>query len=134
MKALHTRKSFIQSHPKKLEVCKKILSKRKDKKCLTFSPTIKDAEKIKIGYVLHSKQSSKLNKEIIDKFNAASSGVLNSSKALDEGVDLKGLSVGIIMNIDSSKIRKTQKCGRICRFEQGKVAELFTLIIKNTQE
>lgn len=132
--ALRKRKAFVQSHPKKVEVARKILNARLDKKCVTFSATIKDAEKIGIGYVLHSKQSKKLNKEILEKFNEESTGVLNSSKAVDVGVDVKGLSVGIILSTDSSKIRKTQRNGRICRFEEGKVAELFTLVIKGTQE
>lgn len=134
MQALKKRKSFVQSHPKKFEVAEKILNFRKDKKCVTFSATIKDAERFKTGYVLHSKKSKKENKAILEKFNADSIGVLNSSKSVDAGVDVKGLSVGIILSTDSSKIRKTQRSGRICRFEPGKQAEMFTLIIKGTQE
>ena len=134
MQALKGRKAFVQSHPKKIEVARKILEARKDKKCITFSATIKDAEKIGVGYVLHSKQSKKLNKEILEKFNADTSGVLNSSKAVDVGVDGKGLAVGIILSRESGKIRKGQRNGRICRFEEGKTAELFTLVIRGTQE
>lgn len=134
MQALRKRKSFVQSHPKKFEVAEKILNFRKDKKCVTFSATIKDAEKFKTGYVLHSKKSKKENKAILEKFNADDIGVLNSSKSVDAGVDVKGLSVGIILSTDSSKIRKTQRSGRVCRFEPGKQAEMFTLIIKGTQE
>ena len=133
-KAMRGRKTFVQSHPKKIEIARKILDARTDKKCVTFSATIKDAEKIGRGYVLHSKQSKKNNKEILEKFNNEETGVLNSSKAVDVGVDVKGLSVGIILSTDSSKIRKTQRNGRICRFEEGKTAELFTLVIKGTQE
>lgn len=134
MHAMSKRRNFVMSHPKKIEVCKKILKYRKDKKCITFSATIKDAQKLKVGKVLHSKQSKKENSKIIEEFNNAECGVLCTSKAADQGVDLKGLSVGIIMSVDSSKIRKTQRVGRIIRFEPGKVAELFTLIIKDTQE
>ena len=74
------------------------------------------------------------NKEIIKKFNEATSGVLCTSKAADQGADISGLSVAVIMSTDSSKIRKTQRIGRTIRFEEGKTAELFTLIIKGTQE
>lgn len=133
-KALRGRKAFVQSHPKKFEIARKILEARKDKKCVTFSATIKDAEKIGIGYVLHSKQSKKLNKEILEKFNAETCAVLNSSKAVDVGVDVQGLSVGIILSTDSSKIRKGQRIGRSIRFEPGKTAEIFTLVIRGTQE
>ena len=134
MRCMRKRKEFVMSHPKKLEVCKQILNARKDKKCITFSATIKDSEQLGVGQVLHSKQSKKKNAEIIKEFNEAESGVLCTSKAADQGVDIKGLSVGIIMSIDSSKIRKTQRTGRIIRFEEGKTAELFTLVIRGTQE
>lgn len=131
---MRLRKAFVQSHPKKLEVCRKILAARADKKCITFSATIKDSQALKVGSVLHSKQSKKQNDAILKAFNNATSGVLCTSKAADAGVDIPGLSVGVIMGVDSSKIRKTQRTGRIIRFEEGKVAELFTLVIKGTQE
>jgi len=134
MRSLQKRKVFIASHPKKIEICKKILQKRSDKKVITFSSTIADAKKLGCDYILHSKQKEKENEEILKKFNEASSGSIASSKALNTGVDVKGLSVGIIMDVNSSKIKAGQQLGRVCRFEPGKVAEVFTLIIKNTQE
>ena len=136
MKALKARKDFVMSHPKKIEIARKILDARKNKKCITFSATIKDAEKLAIKgeYVLHSKKSKKQNSETIDKFNSTTIGVLHSSKAADCGVDVKGLSVGIVLSTDSSKIRKTQRVGRTIRAEEGKTAEFFTLLIKGTQE
>lgn len=134
MRCLRARKSFIMSHPKKTEVIRKILDARKDKKCIVFSATIKDAEAIERGEVLHSKQTKKQNEKILNEFNEAESGVICTSKALNQGVDVKGLSVGIIASIDSSKITKTQRFGRVCRFEEGKIAEMFTLLIAGTQE
>lgn len=134
MRCLQKRKQFIMSHPKKLEVCRKILNARQDKKCITFSATIKDAEALKVGKVIHSQKSRKQNEEIIKEFNAAQSGVLCTSKSADVGLDIKGLSVGIIMSIDSSKIRKSQRVGRVIRMEPGKQAEMFTLVLRGTQE
>lgn len=133
-RAMRARKTFIQNHPKKFEVAKKILDARKDKKCITFSSTIKQAESFKSGYVLHSKKSEKQNKLTLEEFNKAATGVLHTSKAVNQGVDVPGLSVGIILSIDSSKITKQQRKGRICRFEKGKEAELFTIVLKGTQE
>lgn len=136
MDRLRKRKKFVQSHPKKFEITRKILDARKDKKCITFCSTIKDAEQLSIKgeYVLHSKQSKKSNEEALSAFDQATTGVLHSSKAVNQGVDVKGLSVEIIMNTDSSKITKTQKLGRALRVEPGKQAEIFTLIIKGTVE
>ena len=53
---------------------------------------------------------------------------------LDEGADVAGLTVGVKMNVDSSKIRSTQQQGRVCRFSPNKTAEMFTIVINNTQE
>ena len=71
MKAMKARKDFVMSHPKKIEIARKILNARKNKKCITFSATIKDAEKLanRGEYILHSKKSKKQNSETIDKFN-----------------------------------------------------------------
>ena len=136
MDRLRKRKKFVQSHPHKFEIARKILDARKDRKCITFCSTIKDAEQLSIKgeFVLHSKQSKKSNDEALKQFNEVKSGVLHSSKAVNQGVDVKGLSVEIIMNTDSSKITKTQKLGRALRVESGKQAEIFTLIIKGTVE
>ena len=134
MRALTARKKFIESHPKKIEICKQILAARKDKKCITFSPTIEDAKKIGCDYILHSKQAKNKNKEILDEFNAKEAASIASSKALDTGVNVKGLSVGIVMNVNSSKVKAVQKTGRVARFEPGKQAEMFTLVIRGTQE
>ena len=131
---LKKRKDFIMNHPKKLEIAKKIIEARKDKKILTFSGTIKQSESIGLGYVLHSKKSKKQNQETIEKFNADKAAILNTSKAADEGVDLVGVNTEIILHTDSSKIRKTQRLGRSVRMEEGKVAEIFTLVIAGTQE
>lgn len=134
MKCLKSRKAFITSHPKKLEIAEKILNFRKDKKCLTFSATIKDAEKFKSGYVLHSKKSKKENKKILEKFNEDTIAQLHSSRACEVGMDLKGVNTEIILFHNSSKIRHKQILGRTIRFEEGKVAEIFNLVLKGTQD
>lgn len=134
MRCMRLRKQFVQSHPKKLEIAEKIIAARSDKKGITFSSTIADAEKFKSGYVLHSKQSKKKNEEVLAKFKEVKTGFLHSSKAADCGVDIPGLQIGIILSVDSSKIRKVQRVGRIIRAEPGKKAELFTLVIAGTQE
>ncbi|MDY5984473.1 MAG: helicase-related protein [Candidatus Onthovivens sp.] len=115
-------------------MCQKILNARKDKKCIVFAPTIKICESVGTDYILHSRCTKKKNSETLTQFNNALFGSIGSSKALTEGVDVKGLSVGIIMNVNSSKITAVQKRGRICRFEPGKKAEMFTLVLKGTQE
>lgn len=109
MRCLRARKSFIQSNPKKIEIIRKIIDARQDKKTIVFSATIKDAEAIERGIILHSHKTKKQNEKAIEEFSAASTGVICTNKALNQGVDIKGLSVGIIASIDSSKITKSQR-------------------------
>lgn len=134
MRTMRARKDFILNHPKKIEIAKKILAARKNKKCLTFSATIKMAESLGDGFVMHSKKSKKSNQETLDAFNACKTGVMHTSKAAETGIDIPGIDTEIILYTNSSKIRKTQVLGRSIRFEEGKTAEIFTLILRGTQE
>lgn len=134
MRTMKERKDFVMNHPKKIEVAKRILVARQNSKAITFSATIKMAESIGLGYTMHSKKKAKENQAIIEQFNSEKTGVLNTSKACDQGVDLSGINLEIILHTDSSKIRKGQRVGRGIRFEPGKTTEIFTLVIKGTQE
>ena len=133
-RCMRKRKEFIYNHPKKMEIAKKIINARADKKGITFSSTINQAESFGFGWVLHSKKKAKENKATIEEFNAADMGYLHTSKAADQGLDCKGINLEIILHTDSSKIRKTQRVGRAIRYEDGKTSEIFTLVLKGTQE
>ena len=135
MRMLRKRKEFVMRHPKKFEIADKILDARKDKKCITFCATIKDSEHFKDrGPLLHSKRKKAENKKTIEAFNDGGPSVLSTNKSADAGVDIKGLSVGIILSGDSSSRRFVQRTGRCIRLEEGKLAEMFTLVIANTND
>lgn len=133
-RALQAKNAFIKEHPKKIEIAQKILNARQGCKAITFSATIKAAEKIGIGYTLHSGNTKKKRKLTKDEFDKLENGVLNTSKALDCGADIPGLNLGIILCNSSSSIQKKQRLGRIIRFAKDKKAELFTLVLKGTSE
>lgn len=135
MQVLQARKKFINNHPKKLEIARKIIEARPFSKIITFSNTIAMAEQIGIGEVYSSKDTKKRAKTNLEEFNQkVGFSVLNTSKKLDEGADVRGLSVAIMLGIDSSEIKATQRRGRCIRWEEGKQAEIFNLIIKNSVE
>lgn len=133
-RALRARKTFVMEHPKKIEITKKILAARRGKKAITFSATIKQAEKIGEGYLVHSGKTKKKNRLTMAEFSNLSSGVINTAKSMDEGVDIKGLNLAIILCNTSSGNQKTQRIGRVVRYEEGKEAEIFTLVIAGTNE
>jgi superfamily II DNA or RNA helicase len=134
MRCLQQRKKFVMSHPKKIEVARKIIAARQDKKIITFSATIKDAESLKVGYTLHSKKKPKENKVILDKFTKLSCGVLNSSKSLNAGLNIPDINCEIIISGTSSSIDAIQRLGRSCRYQDNKTAEVFVLVLKGTNE
>lgn len=135
MRAIQSRKAFINNHPKKIEVARKIIEARPDAKIITFSNNIKMAESIGMGgKVFSGKDSKKKGRMTIEEFSQEKSGLLNTIRKADEGLDVPGLSVAIILGLDSSKTRKTQRIGRVARKEGNKQAEIFTLVIADTVE
>ena len=133
-RALRSRKSYVMDHPKKLEITRRILAHRQDKKAITFSATIKQAELIGGGYVVHSGKTKKKNRITMEEFANLPLGVIHTAKSLDEGSDVPGLSLAVILCNTSSQTQKTQRLGRVIRYEEGKEAEIFTLVIKGTNE
>lgn len=135
MRIIQSRKAFINNHPKKIEVARRIIQARPNSKIITFSNNVKMAESIGMGgKVFSGKDSKKKGRMTIEEFSAEKTGILHTIKKADEGLDVPGLSVAIILGLDSSKIRKTQRIGRVARKEGDKKAEIFTLVLDQTVE
>jgi len=108
-RALRARKSYVMDHPKKLEITRKILAARPNSKAITFSATIKQAEKIGGGFIVHSGKTKKKNRITMEDFAKLPLGVIHTAKSLDEGADIKGLNLAIILCNTSSQTQKTQR-------------------------
>lgn len=134
MRCIQARKKFINNHPKKLEIARKIIEARKNKKIITFSNNVKMAESIGMGDVYTGKVSKKKGRTTIEEFNKRETGLLNTVKKADEGIDVSGLSVAIVLGLDSAKTKAVQRRGRAIRYAEGKKAEIFNIIINHTTE
>lgn len=134
MRALQSRKKFIYNHPQKIEVAREIIRHRSDKKIITFSANTAMAEKVGEGYVYTGKEGKKKNRITVEEFSKLDKGVINSCQLANEGFDCAGLSVGIVMGLDSSPIKSTQRTGRVVRKEGSKYSEMFTLVLDGTVE
>ena len=133
-RVLQARKKFINSHPKKIELTKEIIKYRPNSKIITFSATVEIAEQIGIGYIYTGKDSKKKGRITLDEYAKCESGVLNTVKKCDEGLDCPGINLAIILGYDSSPTRYKQRKGRAIRKEGDKIAELFTFVINDTVE
>lgn len=135
MRIMQKRKSFIYNHPKKIEIAKKIMEARKDSKIITFSNNVKMAEAIENGQNVYTgKTSKKKGRVMIDDFISGKIRTLNSCQRLNEGFDCPDASVAIMLGFDSSEIKSIQRKGRVVRKFENKIAEIFYIVIKGTQE
>jgi superfamily II DNA or RNA helicase len=135
MRCIQSRKAFINNHPKKIEIARKIIEARSDAKIITFSNNIKMAESIGMGGKVYSgKDSKKQGRLTLEEFQSGEFNLIHSIAKLNEGADLKGLSVAIILGLDSSETKSVQRRGRVIRKEGDKVAEIFNLVISDTIE
>jgi superfamily II DNA or RNA helicase len=134
IRTMTARKKFINNHPKKIEIARKIIEARSNKKIITFSNNVQMAEAIGIGEVYTGRISKKRSATMIEDFNNSENGVLNTCAKANEGLDVRGLSVAIILGTDSSETKARQRRGRTVRKEEDKVAEVFYIVIKDTVE
>jgi superfamily II DNA or RNA helicase len=135
VRLMKLRKQWVLEHPEKIKITEQILNARKDKKILTFSSSIDMVKKLQGGFVVHSKISPKKVQKIISDFIACDSGALHSVDSLRDGIDITGVSVGVLLGYNRSTLKKIQTIGRVIRKEgQNKSAEVFTLVIQDTIE
>lgn len=132
---LQKRKQFIANHPKKIEITNKIISHFLDRKCITFSSTVKMAEKLDYGKVYSGKDSGKKGRAKLDDFLQPGPAVIHSIYKLNEGFNCPEASIGVILGFDSSQTKKEQRLGRLLRIFEGKSeAKIFTLVLRGTVE
>lgn len=133
MRVLQARKRFINNHYRKIEIAHKILKAREGQKIITFSNNKQIASRISDN-VYTADLSEKEGNELINKFHNSEITVLSSCDKLNEGFDSPNVSVGIILGLDSSKVKAVQRLGRIIRKEDNKKSEMFNIVIKGTVE
>lgn len=135
MRTMTKRKSFINNHPKKIEIAKKIMEARPNTKIITFSNNIKMAEALENGeYVYSGKTSKAKGRVMIEDYLSGKINHLHSIKRLVEGFNDPQTSVGIVLGMDSSERRAVQTRGRVIRRVDGKQAEIFNIVINDSQE
>lgn len=83
----------------------------------------------------HFRMGHQANKNAVERFRAGDTRILISCRALDEGVDIPDVSVGIILSGTSVKRQRIQRMGRIIRRAEGKRrASLYYLHTTETAE
>lgn len=107
------RKAFL-GELKTMEA-KKLLDSLEGKKYICFCTNIEQAELLGGSNAIHSKKAN--NKEIIDNFNEGKTDKLFAVGMLQEGQNLNGIEVGVIIQLDGNERSFIQKFGRSMRAE-----------------
>ena len=124
--------------------CDLIKNLSRDERIIIFGERIRQAEELfrllqRHGFShvgrYHSQMGQQANKNVIERFRAGELRILIACKALDEGLDVPEVSVGIILSGTSVRRQRTQRMGRIIRRNEGKSrASLYYLHISGTME
>ena len=137
---IRKRKSILDNAINKKFAVNEILSNFKNSNGLIFSESIIQAGKLieenDKAIVYHSKLKKSERLNAINRLNSVNDKVhiISAVKALNEGLSIDSIEFTII-TAGNSKIKDTiQRIGRTCRFVENKIAYIFRLYVKNTQE
>jgi len=130
---------LIHTASRKLEAVKEIVSRELERgsKILVFTQYVEQAEELGrlLGApVLTGSTEQKQRKKIFEEFRKAPKGVLVITTVGDEGIDIPDANVGVVVAGTGSRRQFIQRLGRLLRPGSGKVARLYEIVVKDTQE
>jgi superfamily II DNA or RNA helicase len=143
------RKQFFNNSLPKIEKAVQLVVDNVDKKIIVFGEYIESIDvlhdKLKAkgisSYVYYSgnkdskfKLNAKDKRELLDNFRSDKSGVLLTVKALDEGLNVVDLEVGIVLGYNKTSRQAIQRMGRILRKKEGKRPMMYILYYRNTSD
>ena len=135
------RKTLLYNANNKLLRTANYIKVNSDKKVLVFSQSQAFADKLQelvgdVGVTIHSGMTDKEREYNLKRFRDKRTKIraIISVKALNEGIDVPELDVGICASGTSSKKDMVQMLGRIVRLNGNKKALFFNLYIKGTQD
>jgi superfamily II DNA or RNA helicase len=73
-----------------------------------------------LGEVVNAEVSPNDRRDFVQKLFAKKLSALISPKALDEGIDINGLTVGLFVGVQGQRRRLIQRLGRVLRVQEGK--------------
>lgn len=142
VKALVLRKMLLAKVMRKYEVLYRIVQLHRNEKILVFSESIESIETAKryLRYkgvkcmVYHSEIPKRLREKILKLWEKGYFNVLLSVKALEEGIDVPEVGVGVIIASGTTKRQYIQRIGRLVRPRPGKVAKIYIIYCPGTVE
>ena len=130
---MRRRKEFLYSVESKNKILAKIIEKFKDKKIITFAETINTADilakHIPNSKAYHSKLKKRIKDSTIEGYKNNKFLVMHTARALDEGMDIPDIDIGIIHSSTSTKRQTIQRVGRLLRHNGDNIPMIINLYV-----
>lgn len=125
-----SRNRFIYNLGTKTKLVKAIMAKEitPGLRTLVFAGSIKQCEELCGKQVYHSKTDDVMLKA----FKAKEIDMLGCVNALNEGVNIPDLDIGIISQVDSNQRALVQRVGRLVRYRPGHKARVWIACVQDT--
>lgn len=122
---------FLYDLPSKTLVAQTLLEKLNmtRKKILVFCGSISQAETLSDTFYHSKTKDTHLRAFMNDEIR-----LLTAVKALNEGITIPNLDIGIQVAFTSKDRDMTQQMGRVLRFREGHKAKMIVICCKNTQD
>ena len=120
------RKKFLADC--KTQILSELCNKLKDRRFICFCGSIEQAELLGGSNAIHSKKDAK---KVLERFNSYEINSLFAMKMANEGMNLPGIEVGILGQLDGVERPLLQKFGRSLRAE---FPEAYVLAFRNTKD
>ena len=138
-RAIRERKKIVDFASNKVAEFQKLVLNNMGSKILAFSGANDFTDQLcasvsPLSATYHSKKTKKQREKALEDFRTNKINVLCSTKALNQGLDIPDANMGIMCGITSKALPMIQRIGRLIRFQEGKVGEIYILYVKDSQE
>lgn len=141
MRILNERKNILYNIDSKVKLASDLIDILDDK-VIVFFQSIEAAEMLYCTrnqqddtLVFHSKIKKQDRKDILKRFEKSKYiKVLSVVSALNEGLDVPKVKYGIIAASTSTRRTHIQRMGRIIRYQENKIGNIFNLYVPGTQD
>ena len=136
---IRKRKKIIDFAINKITEFQKLVLNNLGNKILAFSGANDFTDQLcasvnPLSATYHSKKTKKQREKALEDFRNGNINVLCSTKALNQGLDIPDANIGIVCGLTSKSLSMIQRVGRLIRFQEGKIGEIYILYVENSQE
>ena len=138
-RTIRERKKIVDFASNKITAFQTLVLKNVSNKILAFSGANDFTDQLcasvsPLSATYHSKKTKKQREKALNDFKNGHINVLCSTKALNQGLDIPDANIGIMCGITSKSLSMIQRVGRLIRFQENKVGEIYILYVENSQE